>query len=249
MAAENNSIFFFYFSRMDSIINEAYPHISELIFGFLPPNDFLKCLRVCKTWKASIEENMKLWQIIGWKVIHTGYYDTKERKKEDFCNLKHEQQWEIFKKALNSKDKEVVRKTTKMLIWFDEWYYRNRKRKYLSFKHPPLKWCTYFSLDYPERLDFFLSISGNEIWFRRNPCFVLEEAERRNQLESVKVISKYKNKLDNQGISYFDYVFRCAAMHNKLAWLNPLLPHVSENGIKTALSWSCWNPKLEQSEL
>ena len=55
---------------MEKLISGNFPHICEKILGPLQPEDFLKCLCVSKSWKAWIEGNLKIWQIIGCKVIH-----------------------------------------------------------------------------------------------------------------------------------------------------------------------------------
>ena len=217
---------------MDSIINEGCPHISELIFGLLPPEDFLKCLSVSKSWKKMIEENVKLWQTIGWKVInlHSKYYY--ERYKGD---------WEIFKKALRSKDKEVVQKMTRILVWFHE-------RNYAGFctnRPSPLQSCTRDAVGFPDRLDFILSISGDKIAFEYGYSTMLWEAIRCDELESVKVIAKYKDKLYNKGIGDFDNGFMIAATENNMACLQYLFPHASEKTIKETLKNSAIDGFLE----
>ena len=55
---------------MEKLVTGNFPHICEKILGPLQPEDFLKCLCVSKSWKAWIEGNLKIWQIIGCKVIH-----------------------------------------------------------------------------------------------------------------------------------------------------------------------------------
>ena len=219
---------------MNSIISiETYPHIYELISGFLPPTDFLKCLRVCKTWKALIEDNAKPWQMIGWEVIW---------KREA---LQHEEHWEALKKALHCKDIRVVRKAAKILIWFDLHNYPDRDHFLLAFS--PLRQCTNSTLEFPEMLDFILSISGHRIVFQYRLALgqsnILRQAVIMDQLESVKVIEKYKNKLEYQAYLFdhnkaFDDAFKKAAELNKIACLKYLLPHAFEKSIEEALTTS-----------
>ena len=91
---------------METVISDSFPHISEQIFGLLPPEDFIKCLSVCKTWKKLIEENVKVWRTIGWKVVQKYGNDT-DRDPE---------QWQIFQ-ALQ-RHEELVIDVTKILIWY-----------------------------------------------------------------------------------------------------------------------------------
>ena len=91
---------------MENVISDRFPHIIENIFGLLPPEDFIKCLSVCKAWKKLIEENVKIWQIIGWKIVQK--YDNRDPRDPE--------QWQIFKALLHSH--ELVIEVTKILIWY-----------------------------------------------------------------------------------------------------------------------------------
>ena len=92
---------------MEKVFSDRFPHLSEHIFGLLDPEDFLKCLSVCKTWKKLIEEIVKNWQIIGWKVVQE--YGNDGRDPE---------QWQVFKKTLQSHELVNVIEVTKILIWY-----------------------------------------------------------------------------------------------------------------------------------
>ena len=70
---------------MENVISDRFPHIIENTFGLLPPEDFIKCLSVCKKWKKLIEDNVKIWQIIGWKVVQE--YDNRDPRDPE--------QWQI----------------------------------------------------------------------------------------------------------------------------------------------------------
>ena len=92
---------------MEKVFSDRFPHLSEHIFGLLDPEDFLKCLSVCKTWKKLIEENVKVWQIIGRKVVQN--YGNDDRDPE---------QWQIFHETLQCHELGKVIEVTKILIWY-----------------------------------------------------------------------------------------------------------------------------------
>ena len=201
---------------MDLIINESFPHLSEQIFGLLSPGDFLKCLSVCKSWKALIEDNVKLWHTIGQKVIHK--YD----------HYAYEEHWEIFEKVYQcQRDKKVVQKITKILVWYDVTFVVED-----GFYATPLLHCSAKS---PENLDFILSISENKNPSIGGDISILHEAAKLGQLESVKVITKYlENKnpdVDGHGITPFDYALHGEEDLNSTSCLEYLIPFASATEI------------------
>ena len=169
---------------MDSIINEGFPDISELIFGLLPPEDFLKCLSVCKAWKKIIEENANLWHIIGTKIMNK--YKASIHREE----LEH---LSIFEQNLQShEDIEKVQYLTRILIW-----YNNGNKLTINISRPsPLTYCVMKS---PERLEFLLTLSED-----KNPSHssgsILNHAARCGKLDSIKAITQYlENKNPRTG--------------------------------------------------
>ena len=169
---------------MEKLVTGNFPHICEKILGPLQPEDFLKCLCVSKSWKAWIEGNLKIWQIIGCKVIHKyeileDYSSGDEIMEEEYEDQRWEH-WEAFETVLlYHTDPKVVSKMTKILIWFDA-------INQIEPIDTPLRFLLMKS---PEKLDYVLSISDN-----KNPrngwVSLLHDAAAYGNLESVKVIAK-----------------------------------------------------------
>ena len=205
---------------MEELINDNVPHIREQIFGYLDPIDVLKCPLVCKHWKKTFDESHKLWKNAANDII------------QKYQSDRDPEHWQIIQTALKSDEIDIVKKVTRILIW----YVKAHKgllevvvprRTYPLGPHPfprnpaapatvtiptPL---TVSVIKSPKLLEFLLAFSENKNPPHGTKGTILHIAAKVGNLESLKIITQHlQNKNPGhivehvQGVTPFQYALR-----------------------------------------